>query len=63
MRGGHADNSAELTATVRDCVRAGDVVLVKGSLGSRMAVVVDALSGKAAGSRTACAGQGERHAL
>ena len=43
MRGAHAEDSAALAATVAEAVRAGDVVMVKGSLGSRMAVVVDAL--------------------
>ena len=42
-RGGHADNSDELADAVVDTVRDGDIVLVKGSLGSRMAVIVDAL--------------------
>ncbi|MBO6782168.1 MAG: UDP-N-acetylmuramoylalanyl-D-glutamyl-2,6-diaminopimelate--D-alanyl-D-alanine ligase [Alphaproteobacteria bacterium] len=43
LRGGHADTSEELADTVVDAVRDGDVLLVKGSLGSRMALVVDAL--------------------
>lgn len=40
MRGGHAPTSAELAPLVRAGVRAGDVVMVKGSAGSRMGVVV-----------------------
>ncbi len=44
MRGGHAANSQALAPTVCAAVRAGDVVMVKGSLGSRMAVVVEALT-------------------
>jgi UDP-N-acetylmuramoyl-tripeptide--D-alanyl-D-alanine ligase len=43
MRGGHAATSAELAAAVIGRIGHGDVVLVKGSLGSRMAVIVDAL--------------------
>lgn len=43
LRGVHAEDSAGLVAAVADAVRPGDAVLVKGSLGSRMAVVVAAL--------------------
>lgn len=43
LRGAHAANSAELTPRVIGAVRAGDVVLVKGSLGSRMQPIVAAL--------------------
>jgi UDP-N-acetylmuramoyl-tripeptide--D-alanyl-D-alanine ligase len=39
----HADSSAEIVAPLLQVVSPGDVVMVKGSLGSRMAVVVDAL--------------------
>ena len=61
MRGGHATTSAELLPALADRIGAGDVVLVKGSLGSRMAVIVDALSqptdtGGAGVGRAACAG-------
>lgn len=42
-RGPHAANSTELAAIIAKTVRAGDVVVVKGSAGSRMAVVVKAL--------------------
>jgi UDP-N-acetylmuramoyl-tripeptide--D-alanyl-D-alanine ligase len=45
MRGGHAANSQALAPIACAAVNAGDVVMVKGSLGSRMAVVVEALSG------------------
>jgi UDP-N-acetylmuramoyl-tripeptide--D-alanyl-D-alanine ligase len=42
-RGGYAEDSAALEAQVLSAVRAGDVVMVKGSLGSRMAPIVKAL--------------------
>ncbi|HEX9792034.1 MAG TPA: UDP-N-acetylmuramoylalanyl-D-glutamyl-2,6-diaminopimelate--D-alanyl-D-alanine ligase [Kiloniellales bacterium] len=47
MRGGHAVDSRALTPVVCAAIGAGDVVMVKGSLGSRMAVVVEALAGLA----------------
>ena len=43
MRGGRAATSGELTPMVLAAVRPGDVVTVKGSLGSRMGVIVKAL--------------------
>jgi UDP-N-acetylmuramoyl-tripeptide--D-alanyl-D-alanine ligase len=42
-RGGYAENSTALEAQVLRAIRAGDVVMVKGSLGSRMAPIVKAL--------------------
>ncbi|MGE5477688.1 MAG: UDP-N-acetylmuramoylalanyl-D-glutamyl-2,6-diaminopimelate--D-alanyl-D-alanine ligase [Bacteroidales bacterium] len=42
-RGVHALNSEELAPLVKACVKAGDVVMVKGSAGSRMGRVVKAL--------------------
>ena len=42
-RGGYAENSAALEAQVLSAIHAGDVVMVKGSLGSRMAPIVKAL--------------------
>ena len=44
MRGDHAADSKALAPLVVEAVRPGDVVMVKGSLGSRMARVVEALS-------------------
>ncbi len=43
-RGAHAPDSAALAPLVRDALRAGDAVLVKGSLGSSMKIVVEALT-------------------
>ena len=42
-RGGYAESSAALEAQVVSAMRAGDAVMVKGSLGSRMAPIVKAL--------------------
>ncbi|MFV3128306.1 UDP-N-acetylmuramoylalanyl-D-glutamyl-2,6-diaminopimelate--D-alanyl-D-alanine ligase [Niveispirillum sp. KHB5.9] len=42
-RGAHSSDSAALAPLVTASVKAGDAVMVKGSAGSRMAVVVDAL--------------------
>ena len=42
-RGGYAENSAALAADVLGAVTAGDAVMVKGSLGSRMGLLVRAL--------------------
>ncbi|MGZ8995562.1 MAG: UDP-N-acetylmuramoylalanyl-D-glutamyl-2,6-diaminopimelate--D-alanyl-D-alanine ligase [Rhodospirillales bacterium] len=43
MRGDHAEDSAGLAPLVEAAVRAGDVITVKGSAGSRMGLVVRAL--------------------
>jgi UDP-N-acetylmuramoyl-tripeptide--D-alanyl-D-alanine ligase len=42
-RGAYGANSAEIAPNLFDALHGGDVVLVKGSLGSRMAVIIDAL--------------------
>ena len=42
-RGGYADNAAGLEAQVVPAIRAGDAIMVKGSLGSKMKTIVDAL--------------------
>ena len=44
FRGAHAADSAALAPLVKEALRPGDVVLVKGALGSRMALVVRALT-------------------
>jgi len=46
-RGGYAENSAALEREVLGAVTAGDAVMVKGSLGSRMAPIVKALKRRA----------------
>ncbi|HUI19397.1 MAG TPA: UDP-N-acetylmuramoylalanyl-D-glutamyl-2, 6-diaminopimelate--D-alanyl-D-alanine ligase, partial [Alphaproteobacteria bacterium] len=43
VRGGHAESSEALAKVIVAAVRPGDVIAVKGSLGSRMGKVVDAL--------------------
>ena len=43
MRGGHAETPEQLLPIVLNAVQAGDVVLVKGSLGSRVGQIADAL--------------------
>ena len=47
IRGAYAQNSSDIATLVAADVRPGDVVMVKGSLGSRMAAVVDALKARA----------------
>jgi UDP-N-acetylmuramoyl-tripeptide--D-alanyl-D-alanine ligase len=42
-RGAHAATSGELVPALTAALRPGDVVMVKGSLGSRMAVIVKPL--------------------
>ena len=45
-RGAWAQTSAELAPQLTAALKAGDTVLVKGSLGSKMAVIVDALKAR-----------------
>jgi UDP-N-acetylmuramoyl-tripeptide--D-alanyl-D-alanine ligase len=42
-RGGYADSSASLQVQVVSAIRAGDAIMIKGSLGSRMKTIVNAL--------------------
>jgi UDP-N-acetylmuramoyl-tripeptide--D-alanyl-D-alanine ligase len=46
-RGGYAENSAALEGDVLGAIAAGDAVMVKGSLGSRMGRIVKALQRRA----------------
>jgi len=56
VRGVHAADSERLAKLLVDLVQAGDVITVKGSLGSRMARVVDALREPRRASNTAANG-------
>jgi len=47
-RGGYAATSAELAAPLMAALKPSDTVLVKGSLGSKMAVIIDALKARGA---------------
>ena len=60
LRGGHAAASRPLAELVATSVRAGDVVLVKGSAGARMGQIVAALN--ALGRADGNSGQGGGHA-
>jgi UDP-N-acetylmuramoyl-tripeptide--D-alanyl-D-alanine ligase len=52
-QGRYAESSAELEPHVLAAVRAGDIVMIKGSLASRMAVIVKALENQVARARAA----------
>lgn len=56
MRGAHAENSEALAPVVAEQMRAGDVIAVKGSAGSRMRLVVEALLGLDQGRQSEQAG-------
>jgi UDP-N-acetylmuramoyl-tripeptide--D-alanyl-D-alanine ligase len=43
LRGGYAESSATLESEVAPSIRAGDALMIKGSLGSKMKLVVEAL--------------------
>ena len=47
-RGAYADNSTQLKDAFLSQLRSGDIVLVKGSFGSRMSVIIEALKTRAA---------------
>ena len=49
-RGGYAENSAGLEAQAVSAIRAGDAIMVKGSLGSKMKTIVNALEKRFPGS-------------
>ena len=46
-RGAHAADSAALAPIVAAALRPGDAILVKGSLGSKMKTIVDAITARA----------------
>jgi UDP-N-acetylmuramoyl-tripeptide--D-alanyl-D-alanine ligase len=46
QRGGYAENSADLAPELLKALKPGDTVLVKGSFGSQMGVIVDALKAR-----------------
>jgi UDP-N-acetylmuramoyl-tripeptide--D-alanyl-D-alanine ligase len=46
QRGGYAENSAALAPELLAALEPGDTVLVKGSFGSKMAIIVDALKAR-----------------
>jgi UDP-N-acetylmuramoyl-tripeptide--D-alanyl-D-alanine ligase len=48
-RGGYADNSAGLEADVVAAIRPGDAIMIKGSLGSKMKTIVNALEKRFSG--------------
>jgi UDP-N-acetylmuramoyl-tripeptide--D-alanyl-D-alanine ligase len=45
-RGAYAETSADIAPLVASALQDGDVILIKGSLGSRMAAIVDALKAR-----------------
>ena len=49
-RGGYAENSASLEAQAVGAIRAGDAIMIKGSLGSKMKTIVNALEKRFPGS-------------
>ena len=57
-RGGYAETSAALEAEVVSAIRAGDAVMVKGSLGSKMAPIVKALARQYSRAQAAAPAQG-----
>ncbi|HEY4029804.1 MAG TPA: cyanophycin synthetase, partial [Caulobacteraceae bacterium] len=46
-RGGTADNSMALAPLLNSVLKSGDTVLVKGSNGAKMSVIIEALKGRA----------------
>jgi UDP-N-acetylmuramoyl-tripeptide--D-alanyl-D-alanine ligase len=48
-RGGYADSAANLESQIVGAIRAGDAIMIKGSLGSKMKIIVNALEKRFAG--------------
>jgi UDP-N-acetylmuramoyl-tripeptide--D-alanyl-D-alanine ligase len=48
-RGGYADSAANLESQIVAAIRAGDAIMIKGSLGSKMKIIVNALEKRFAG--------------
>ena len=46
VKGGYAKTAAELVPQLEGAFEAGDVVVVKGSKGSRASLIVEALAGR-----------------
>jgi UDP-N-acetylmuramyl pentapeptide synthase len=46
MHGGHADKAADMETLVVDAITPGDVIMVKGSNGSRMGPLVEAIKAR-----------------
>jgi UDP-N-acetylmuramoyl-tripeptide--D-alanyl-D-alanine ligase len=57
-RGGYAESAAALESTVLGEIHAGDAVMVKGSLGSKMGQIVTALARRYPSQRPVAAAQG-----
>jgi UDP-N-acetylmuramoyl-tripeptide--D-alanyl-D-alanine ligase len=53
IQGGHRETAAELAPLVADALRPGDIVTIKGSLGTRMADIVKPLTSGTSKSQTA----------
>ena len=50
----HADRSVDVSQKVSDQLRAGDLILIKGSLGTNMAPIVSAIENMKSNSRSPC---------
>jgi UDP-N-acetylmuramoyl-tripeptide--D-alanyl-D-alanine ligase len=57
LRGGHERDAAALAPVVADRVAAGDAILIKGSLGSKMKAIVEALDARARASSSVIGGR------
>lgn len=62
-RGAHTSDSKALVAPLLAAIKPGDVILVKGSLGSKMAYIVEALQGLNTGTTSAAKPKDNKNAL